>query len=100
MFEPEWMEYFQRESPFAYYCVIFIGFLWNLICYGFYVIPLVVIILCITMAISGVKGIKIKFIQNKKLKRLNQKEKHNQKIQQDSYLNHLDKKIKKKKKHS
>ena len=99
MFEPEWIEYFQRESPFAYYCVIFIGFLWNVICYVFCIIPLIVIVLCVIMAISGVKGIKIKFIQNKKLKKLRKEKEKHEKLHQNLYLDRLDRQFKKKKKH-
>jgi len=99
MFEPEWMEYFQREDPFAYYCLIFLGYLGKILFYFSYVILLIFLFVPLFMIYSGTKAIKIKLVEDKKHKKLRkEKEKHEQ-LHQNLYLDHLDRKIKKKKKH-
>jgi predicted membrane protein len=99
MFEPEWMEYFQREAPFSYYCVIFLWYLTKILFYFAYVVLLIVIAVPIFMIYSGTKAIKIKLIEDKHHKKLRkEKEKHEQ-IHQKLYFDHLDKNINKKKKH-
>ncbi len=99
MFEPEWMEYFEREAPFSYYCIIFLGYLIKILFYFSYVILLMFLFVPFFMIYSGTKAIKIKLVEDKKHKKLRkEKEKHEQ-LHQDLYLDHLDRNIKKKKKH-
>jgi hypothetical protein len=100
MFEPEWMEYFQREAPFSYYCVIFLGYLGKILFYFAYVILLMVLMVPLFMIYSGTKAIKIKLIENKEHKRLRKQREKEQNIHQDIYFKHLDKNLKKKKKHA
>jgi predicted membrane protein len=99
MFEPEWMEYFKTEAPFSYYCILFLQFLITVLSYFSYVVLLAVIAVPIFMIYSGTKAIKIKLIEDKQHKKLRkEKEKHEQ-IHQNLYFDHLDRNIKKKKKH-
>ena len=99
MFEPEWMEYFEREAPFSYYCLILLGYLCKVLFYFSYLILLMVLFVPVFMIYSGTKAIKIKLIEDKKHKKLRkEKEKHEQ-LHQTLYLDHLDRNIKKKKKH-
>jgi ABC-type bacteriocin/lantibiotic exporter with double-glycine peptidase domain len=99
MFEPEWMEYFEREAPFSYYCLILLGYLGKILFYSSYLILLIVLFIPLLMIYSGTKAIKIKLVEDKKHKKLRkEKEKHEQ-LHQNLYLDHLDRKIKKKKKH-
>lgn len=94
MFGEEWMEFFKRESPFAYYCVLFIQFLVLLVSYLSYVVLCLVLILPTFMIYSGTKSIKIQLKDNKE-----QKKKRKQKENDESiYLNKLENNIKKKKK--
>jgi hypothetical protein len=99
MFEPEWIEYFQRESPFAYYCLLFVRLLGIVLSYFAYLVLLIVLIVPVFMIYSGTKAIKIKLIEDKKYKRLRKEKEKNQELHQNLYLDHLDRKIKKKKKH-
>jgi predicted membrane protein len=99
MFEPEWMEYFEREAPFSYYCILFLLFLVKILWYFSYLILLLFLIVPIFMVYSGTKAIKIKLVEDKKHKKLRkEKEKHEQ-LHENLYLDHLDRNIKKKKKH-
>ena len=99
MFEPEWMEYFEREAPFSYYCIIFLGYLGKVLFYCSYLLLLIVLITPLFMVYSGIKAIKIKIVDGKKHKKLRkEKEKHEQ-LHQNLYLDHLDRNVKKKKKH-
>lgn len=99
MFEQEWMEYFEREAPFSYYCVIFLGYLGKILFYFAYVVLLIVLLAPLFMIYSGTKAIKIKLVEDKKHKKLRkEKEKHEQ-LHENLYLDHLDRNIKKKKKH-
>jgi hypothetical protein len=60
---------------------------------------MIVIAVPIFMIYSGTKAIKIKLIEDKQHKKLRkEKEKHEQ-IHQNLYFDHLDRNIKKKKKH-
>jgi predicted membrane protein len=90
MFEPEWMEYFEREAPFSYYCIIFLGYLIKILFYFSYVI---------LMIYSGTKAIKIKLVEDKKHKKLRKEKEKQEQLHQNLYLDHLDRNIKKKKKH-
>jgi predicted tellurium resistance membrane protein TerC len=106
MFGPEWMEYFQRESPFSYYFLIILGILGKMIFYFLHIIILIVILVILITPLfllhSGVETIKIKLIENKKHKKLRkEKEKHQDAHQahQNLYLDQLNRDIKKKKKH-
>jgi hypothetical protein len=99
MFEPEWMEYFEREDRFAYYCLIFLGFLVKVLFYCSYVILLIVLMALLFIIYSGTKEIKIKLIQDKHHKKLRKEKEKHQDINQKLYFNHLDRNIKKKKKH-
>jgi len=81
MFEPEWMEYFQREAPFSYYCLIFLGYLIKILFYFSYVILLIFLFVPFFMIYSGTKAIKIKLVEDKKHKKLRkEKEKHQDKL--------------------
>ncbi len=100
MFEPEWMEYFRIESPFSYYCIIFLGLLCKVIFYFSYVILLFLCMIPLFMIYSGHKAIKIKLIENKKHKKLRKEKEKHQETHQKLYFDHLDRNIKKKKKHT
>ena len=100
MFEPEWMEYFEREAPFSYYCLIFLGYLTKILFYFSYlIILLIVLFVPIFMIYSGTKTIKIKLVEDKKHKKLRKEKEKHQELHENLYLDHLDRKIKKKKKH-
>lgn len=98
MFEPEWIEYFQRESPFAYYCVLFIQLLITILKYACYITILIFLISPIIMLYSGIKGVKIKLSKTKKSKRYQQNKEKIQKEKQNLYINQLHKNIRTKKK--
>jgi predicted membrane protein len=99
MFEPEWMEYFEREAPFSYYCILFLQFLITILSYFSYVVLLIVIAVPIFMIYSGTKAIKIKLVEDKKHKKLRKEKEKHQELHENLYLDHLDRNIKKKKKH-
>jgi hypothetical protein len=99
MFEPEWMEYFKREAPFSYYCIICLGYLGKILFYFSYVILLMILFVPIFMIYSGTKAIKIKLVEDKKHKKLRKEKQKHEQLHQDLYLDHLDRNIKKKKKH-
>jgi hypothetical protein len=99
MFEPEWMEYFQRESPFSYYCVIFLWYLAKILFYFSYLVLLFLLMVPFFMIYSGTKAIKIKLIEDKHHKKLRKEKEKHQEIHQKLYFDHLDKNINKKKKH-
>jgi predicted membrane protein len=99
MFEPEWMEYFEREAPVSYYCIISLLFLVKILWYFSYLILIMFLFVPVFMVYSGTKAIKIKLVEDKKHKKLRkEKEKHEQ-LHQSLYFDHLDRNIKKKKKH-
>ena len=97
MFEPEWMEYFEREAPFSYYCLIFLGYLIKILFYFSYLILLIFLFVPFFMIYSGTKAIKIKLVEDKKHKKIRKEKEKNQEIHQNLYLDHLDRNIKKKK---
>lgn len=99
MFEPEWMEYFKRESPFSYYCIIALQFLVTILSYFSYLVLLIVLLVPMFMIYSGTKAIKIKLVEDKKHKKLRKEKEKQQQINQNLYLERLDKAIHKKKKH-
>ena len=99
MFEPEWMEYFKEQDPFAYYCLIFLGFLGTVLSYFSYVILLVIVAAPLFMIYSGTKEIKIKLVEDKKHKKLRKEKEKHQELHENLYLDHLDRNMKKKKKH-
>jgi hypothetical protein len=99
MFEPEWMEFFQRESPFAYYCVLFIQLLVTILSYFAYVVLCFILIVPIFMIYTGTKSIKIRLMEDKKHKKLRKQQKKEKEINETMYLDRLDKHMKKKKKH-
>lgn len=99
MFEPEWMEYFQRESPFSYYCVIFLWYLGKILFYFSYVIVLFILVVPFFMIYSGTKAIKIKLVEDKKYKKLKKEQQKQQDANQNLYIEQLSKNLKKKKKH-
>jgi predicted membrane protein len=99
MFEPEWMEYFEREAPFSYYCILFLQFLITILSYFSYVVLLIVIAVPIFMIYSGTKAIKIKLIEDKKHKKLRKEKENHEQLHENLYLDRLDRNIKKKKKH-
>jgi predicted membrane protein len=99
MFEPEWMEYFQREAPFSYYCILFLQFLITVLSYFSYLVLLIVVAAPIFMIYFGVKAIKIKFIEDKQHKKIRKEKEKHQETHQKLYFDHLDRNIKKKKKH-
>ena len=79
MFEPEWMEYFEREAPFSYYCILFLQFILMVLFYFSYLLVLLSIITTFYLLFSGIKTIKIKLVEDKKHKKLRkEKEKPNQ----------------------
>jgi hypothetical protein len=53
----------------------------------------------IFMVYSGTKAIKIKLVEDKKHKKLRKEKEKQEQLHQDLYLDHLDRNIKKKKKH-
>lgn len=99
MFGPEWMEYFQRESPFSYYFLIFLGILGKILFYFSHIIILIILIAPLFLLHSGIKAIKIKLIEDKKHKKLRKEKEKHQDVHQNLYLDHLGRDIKKKKKH-
>ena len=99
MFEPEWMEYFEREAPISYYCVIFLGYLGKTLFYFAYVVLLMVLFVPIFMIYSSTKEIKIRLKQDKQHKKRTKQMDAENSINQKMYFDRLDKSIKKKKKH-
>jgi hypothetical protein len=99
MFEPEWMEYFQREAPFSYYCILFLQYIGRMLFYFSYIIVFIVGLTPIFMIYSGTKSIKIKLVESKKHKKLRKEKEQQEKTHEILYLDHLDKNLKKKKKH-
>ena len=99
MFEPEWMEYFQREAPFSYYCILFLWFLCKILFYFAYVIVLFFLMFPLFMIYSGTKQIKIKFVEDKKHKKLKKEQQKQQDANQNLYMERLSKNLKKKRKH-
>ena len=99
MFDKYWMEYFQREAPFSYYCIIFVGYLVKILFYFSYLILLIVLLVPLFMIYSGTKAIKIKLIEDKKHKKLRKEKEKHQEIHQNLYFDHMDRNLKKKKKH-
>lgn len=98
MFGKEWMEFFERESPIAYYCLLFLQLLISLIPYFACFVLLIIISSPLFMIYYGIKGIKVKLLKYKTKKKLEKEKTLYEQMSQDSYLEHLDKKIKKKKK--
>jgi predicted membrane protein len=98
MFEPEWMEYFQREAPFSYYCVLFLGCFCKILFYFSYLVLLIILLVPVFMVYSGTKAIKIKLVEDKKHKKLRKEKEKHEELHQNLYLDHLDRNIKKKKK--
>lgn len=94
MFDKEWMEYFQRESPLSYYCIIILQHIGVLLSYLPYLILLLIILVPILMIYFGIKTIKIKLVEDKKRKKI----KKEQDIYQKMYIDHLDKNLSQKKK--
>ena len=99
MFEPEWMEYFQREAPFSYYCIIFLGYLGKILFYFGYVILLMILFIPLFMIYSSTKEIKIRLKQDKQHKKKKKQMDAENSINQKMYFDRLDKNLKKKKKH-
>lgn len=99
MFEPEWMEYFQREDPFAYHCLLLLQFLCAVLSYFSYVVLLIVLAVPIFMLYSGIKGIKIKLIEDKYHKKLRKEHEKQKDNDQKIYLDRLNKNLNKKKKY-
>ena len=99
MFEQEWMEYFEREAPFSYYCILFLLLLVKILWYFSYLVLLLFLVVPIFMVYSGTKAIKIKLVEDKKHKKLRKEKEKNQQLHENLYLDHLDRNIKKKKKH-
>lgn len=99
MFEKEWMEYFQRESPLSYYSILFLLFLVRIIWYFSYLVLIFFLAVPVFMIYNGVKTIKIKLVEDKKHKKLRKEKEKQEEINHNLYLERLDKAIKKKKKH-
>ena len=99
MFEPEWMEYFQREAPISYYCILFLQFSITVLFYFSYLLLLMFVVIPAYLLFSGIKTIKIKLVEDNKHKKLRKEKEKSEKIHQDLYLDRLDKNLKKKKKH-
>ena len=99
MFEPEWMEYFEREAPFSYYCIIFLGYLGKILFYFAYVIALFILAAPCFMIYSGTKAIKIKLVEDKKHKKIKKEQQKQQDANQNLYMERLSKNLKKKRKH-
>jgi hypothetical protein len=98
MFEPEWMEYFQREAPFSYYCVLFLGCLGKVLFYFSYLVLVMFLFVPFFMIYSGTKAIKIKLVEDKKHKKLRKEKEKHEELHQNLYLDRLNRNIKKKKK--
>lgn len=99
MFEPEWMEYFKREAPFSYYCVIFLQFLLTILFYFSYLILPIILLTPLLMLYLGIKTIKIKLVEDKKHKKLRKEKEKQEQINHNLYFDRLDRAMKKKKKH-
>jgi hypothetical protein len=99
MFEPEWMEYFQREAPISYYCILFLQFSITVLFYFSYLLVLLVVLTTFYLLFSGIKTIKIKLVEDKKHKKNRKEKKNHEQAHENLYLDHLDRNIKKKKKH-
>ena len=99
MFDQDWMEYFQRETPPAYYCIIFLQYVVSLITLFFsyfsYVLLLLVLISPIFMMYFGIKAVKIKLIEDKHHKKIRKERESYQNL----YIDRLNRNLKKKKKH-
>lgn len=98
MFEPEWMEYFEREAPLSYYCILFLQFSITVLFYFSYLLVLLVVLTTFYLLFSGIKTIKIKLVEDKKHKKLRKQTAKDQEHHQNQYLERLDRNIKKKKK--
>ena len=99
MFDKDWMEYFQRDAPFCYYCVIFISFLCKVLFYSSYLLLLLFVIVPLYLVSSGIKTIKIKLVEDKQHKKARKTKEKDQELHQKQYLEQLDRNMKKKKKH-
>jgi hypothetical protein len=99
MFEPEWMEYFQREAPFSYYCILFLQFSITVLSYLSYIVLLGIIAVPVFMIYSGTKAIKIKLIEDKHHKKLRKEHEKQRNSDQQIYLDRLSKNLNKKRKH-
>jgi ABC-type bacteriocin/lantibiotic exporter with double-glycine peptidase domain len=99
MFEPEWMEYFQREAPISYYCILFLQFSITVLFYFSYLLVLLVVLTTFYLLFSGIKTIKIKLVEDKKHKKTHKEKKNHEQLHENLYLDRLDRNIKKKKKH-
>ena len=99
MFDKDWMEYFQRETPLAYYSIIFLQYVVSLmtlfLSYFSYILLLLVLVSPIFMMYFGIKSIKIKLIEDEHHKKI-RKERESY---QNMYIDRLDRNLKKKKKH-
>jgi hypothetical protein len=89
MFDKEWMEYFQRESPLAYYCIILLQYVGILLSYVPYIILLLIVLAPIFMVYFGIKTIKIKLVEDKQRKKI----KKEQENYQNMYIDRLDKNL-------
>lgn len=96
MIDQEWMEYFQRDAPFCYYCIIFISFVCKVLFYFSYLLLLLIVVIPFYLLSSGIKTIKIKLVEDKKHKKLRKQTEKNQEDHQNQYLERLDRNIKKK----
>lgn len=98
MFDQDWINYFQKESPATYYCVIAIQYLVSLmsiiLSYIPYIVFLLVVISPIIMMYFGIKSIKIKLIEDKHHKRIRQQ----REIYENLYIDSLNKNLSKKNK--
>lgn len=97
MFDKDWMEYFQRETPLAYYFILFLQYVISLmtlfLSYFSYIVLLLVLVSPIFMMYFGIKAIKIKLIKDKHQKKI----KKERETYQNMYINRLDRNLKKKK---
>ena len=98
MYEPEWMEYFQRDAPFCYYCILFMSLVIKILYYFSYVILSLIAIVPFFLVYSGIKTIKVKLVEDKHHKKARKIKEKNKEAHQNQYLNELER-IKKKKKH-
>jgi hypothetical protein len=98
MYDPEWMEYFRRDAPFCYYCILFVSLVLKILFYFSYVILFLIAVVPFFLVFSGIRAIKVKLVEDKQHKKARKLKEKNQAMYQNEYLDELEK-IKKKKKH-
>ena len=90
MFDQYLMDYFYRDAPFCYYCVLFISLIIKILFYFSCSILLLVAIISFFLVFSGIKTIKVKLVEDKQHKKARKLKEKNQEMYQNQYLEELE----------